>query len=117
MTDMNDMTDFGYDVLKYCKNDGFYKFHTDFLSSFNKKELSIELRKISFIWYLNDVEEGGETEFFNGKIKPEAGKLLFFPSNFNYVHRGNLPISDDKYIIVGWLGEKKVYDKDTGVIS
>ena len=41
--------------------------------------------------------------FKNGKIKAEKGKLLIFPSSWTYIHRGNIPISDDKYIITGWV--------------
>jgi hypothetical protein len=61
-------------------------------------------RFITFIWYINDVNIGGETEFIDGtKILPKQGKLLMFPSSWTYTHRGNMPISSDKYIIVGWL--------------
>ena len=64
------------------------------------------MRKLTFLWYINDVEEGGETEFFgNHKIKPEAGKLILFPASWTFPHCGKMPISDDKYIITGWLWE------------
>jgi hypothetical protein len=36
-------------------------------------------------------------------VKPEAGKLLFFPATWTYPHRGMMPISNDKYIITGWI--------------
>jgi hypothetical protein len=62
------------------------------------------IRLLTFIWYLNDVTDGGETEFINGKIKPKTGKLLIFPSSWNYYHKGNMPLSNDKYIITGWIG-------------
>ena len=59
------------------------------------------------VWtiYLNDIEEGGETEIWGGnvKIKSKAGKLLLFPSCWTFPHRGVMPISDNKYIITGWL--------------
>ena len=41
--------------------------------------------------YLNtlDYDEGGCTKFINGrKVKPEAGKMLIFPSTWNFVHSG-----------------------------
>ena len=84
---------------KYNKNVGFYTFHNDF-----NIDVQNGYRFLTFIWYINDVPIGGETEFINGtKILPKQGKLLLFPSTWTYVHRGNIPISSDKYIIVGWL--------------
>jgi hypothetical protein len=54
--------------------------------------------------YLNDVEEGGETEFLHQKvkIKPSQGTVVVFPTYFTHVHRGNAPISNTKYIINKW---------------
>jgi hypothetical protein len=91
-------TDF-FMIQKYDKNTGKYTCHVD--------ELYFEdsHRVITFIWYLNTVEEGGETVFWNDsyKIKPERGKLLLFPSQWMYPHKGSIPISDSKYIITGWI--------------
>lgn len=91
------MFDNGCQIQKYEKNTGFYKWHTDL------KKGDGSNRFITFILYLNDVDEGGETLFVNGKIKPTVGKLLFFPATWTYMHRGNMPISSDKYIITGWF--------------
>ena len=47
---------------------------------------------------------GGETEIWDShKIKPECGKLLLFPSCWTFPHRGNVPISGNKYILTGWV--------------
>ena len=93
------ITDFGYQIQKYEKNKGHYNsWHSDFSID------SHRLRYITFIWYLNDIEEGGKTEFLYGKIKPTAGKLVLFPATWTYLHKGEMPISDDKYIITGWIG-------------
>lgn len=88
-----------YMIHKYSKQIGKYVYHDD--STFETDKT----RVIAFIWYLNEVEEGGETEFFGGsfRVKPETGKLLLFPSVWTFPHRGNIPISSDKYIITGWL--------------
>ena len=94
----NNITDTGYQIQKYIKGDGYYKWHNDF--TFGRAK---SCRIVTFIFYLNDVEEGGETYFYNGKIKPEAGKLLLFPATWTYNHKGNMPISNDKYIITGWF--------------
>lgn len=86
-------------LQKYEKNRGKYTYHDDFAISNTR-----EHRVATFIFYLNTIENGGETEFMdNFKVKPEKGKLIFFPACWNYYHRGKMPISDDKYIITGWL--------------
>lgn len=59
------------------------------------------------VWslYLNDVEEGGETEFLyqHLRVKPKQGTLVIWPAGFTHVHRGNPPLSNDKYIMTGWV--------------
>jgi hypothetical protein len=62
-------------------------------------------RVLAIILYLNNVKEGGETEFLYQKIriKPKQGTLIIFPTSFQYIHRGNPPLSGDKYILTSWL--------------
>jgi hypothetical protein len=62
-------------------------------------------RLSTFILYLNDVEDGGETEFlyYPRRIKPECGKLIIWPAGFPHTHRGNQPLSGEKYVLTGWL--------------
>jgi hypothetical protein len=89
-----------YQIQKYEANKGKYIYHNDFQIA---KETN-KYRIITFLWYLNNVNIGGETEF-NGKIlvKPETGKLIFFPATWTYPHCGKMPISNDKYILTGWI--------------
>jgi len=58
-------------------------------------------RYLVFLWYLNDVEVGGETWFpeLELKISPKAGRLLMFPPYWMFQHAGLAPVSNDKYII------------------
>ena len=60
---------------------------------------------MAWMVYLNDVDEGGETEFlFQGlKIKPERNKGVIWPGGFTHTHRGNKPVSNDKYILTSWV--------------
>jgi len=62
-------------------------------------------RVLTFTLYLNDVDEGGETEFlyYPKRIKSTVGKLVMFPAGFTHTHRGNPPISNEKYILTGWM--------------
>jgi hypothetical protein len=57
------------------------------------------------MFYLNDVEQGGETDFFypNIKLKPKKGTMVIAPAGFTHTHRGNKPISDNKYILTSWV--------------
>lgn len=58
-------------------------------------------RYLVFLWYLNDVQQGGETEFVDLGIKSPAikGKLLMFPPYWMYRHAGLPPVSNPKYIL------------------
>jgi hypothetical protein len=65
-------------------------------------------RSISVLIYLNDDYEGGEIEFpnFKLKIKPKAGTLILFPSNYAYGHIAHPVTSGTKYVIVTWLHDR-----------
>jgi len=91
----------GFMIQKYFKNIGRYIYHHDFLVDY----INFRYRICAFIFYLNDVSEGGETEFWFGKykIQPKTGSLLIFPSAWCYPHCGKMPISNDKYIVTGWI--------------
>jgi hypothetical protein len=62
-------------------------------------------RNLLFMFYLNDVDEGGETEFYyqDTKITPKTGRMVIAPAGFTHTHRGNVPISNDKYILTSWV--------------
>ena len=96
----NYLTEDTFQIQKYKKGEGKYIYHHDFLVNWERRRY----RVITFLWYLNDVFEGGETEI-GGEIlvKPEAGKLLLFPACWTFPHRGKVPISHDKYIVTGWF--------------
>jgi hypothetical protein len=100
---LNNTYFFQYDSLmiqRYEKNKGKYIFHNDSMCDFKKERYRI----FTFIWYLNDVNIGGETQFWDSyKIKPQSGKLVLFPACWTFPHCGKIPISDDKYIITGWI--------------
>lgn len=90
-------------IQSYIKNQGRYIYHNDARIMDEDKSSRI----ITFLWYLNDVDVGGET-VFDGKyaIRPRAGTLVLFPSTWTYIHCGKMPISSDKYIMTGWLYQR-----------
>jgi arsenate reductase-like glutaredoxin family protein len=57
---------------------------------------------ISAVIYLNDDYEGGEIEFIRQglTVKPEAGDIILFPSNFVYEHSSLEVKSGIKYSVV-----------------
>lgn len=62
-------------------------------------------RYLVFLWYLNDVAVGGETEFcdLGLKVEARAGRLLMFPPYWLFQHAGLPPRSNDKYILSTYL--------------
>jgi hypothetical protein len=62
-------------------------------------------RVLLFQFYLNDVAEGGETEFFyqQRSIAPQAGRLVIAPAGFTHTHKGHVPRSGDKLIATSWI--------------
>ena len=77
---------------------GYFKWHIDYVHCQN--------RICNFIIYLNDHEAC--TEFLNGKkIKPETGKILFFPTTWVHAHCGQPVEKGNKYIITGFIFRKK----------
>ena len=55
--------------------------------------------------FLNNVEEGGETEFLHQHKRYSAsrGDILIWPSTYTHTHRGNTPLSNEKYLLTGWI--------------
>jgi Rps23 Pro-64 3,4-dihydroxylase Tpa1-like proline 4-hydroxylase len=68
---------------------------------------------VSLVAYPNDNYEGGELYFRlqNLNIKPKAGDLFVFPSNFMYPHRAMPVHSGTKYSIVTMLDYSDKYHR------
>lgn len=62
-------------------------------------------RDLSLVYFLNDDFEGGDLIFpdLNLSIKPQAGTLVCFPSDHNFVHGVNPVTSGRRYTLVTWL--------------
>ena len=77
----------------------------NFLDHVDVGSLDSAMRFLVLFVYLNDVEEGGETEFpeLDLTVTPKCGTMLLFPSTWTYLHRGNTPISNDKYLLGSYL--------------
>ena len=98
LKDVQEHTFFQGKIQKTKKTQGFHFWHGE-----NGRRSTVN-RMVVYMIYLNDVEEGGETEFLyqSKRVKPKAGTVVLFPSSYTHTHRGNPPLSGDKYIVTGW---------------
>jgi hypothetical protein len=87
-------------IQKTLPTEGYHRWHVEHNRGFDN-----EPRAFVLSIYLNDVEDGGETEFlhFSKRVKPKTGRIVIWPAGFPYVHRGNSPLSGEKYIITSWM--------------
>jgi hypothetical protein len=62
-------------------------------------------RVLLFQFYLNDVVDGGETEFlYQGrKVEAREGRLIIAPAGFTHTHKGHVAQSGDKYVATSWI--------------
>jgi hypothetical protein len=89
-------------MQRYVDEEGYYAWHYENYPG----EPSMKDREMAFMWYLNDVSGGGETEFRfqKKKVEPKAGSAAIFPAFWTHMHRGNPPSEGQtKYIITGWI--------------
>ena len=74
-----------FNIQKYQPGGHYAKIHSE-------RSTTQSMHRI-FAWmtYLNDVEDGGETEFphYGISVKPEKGKTLIWPSEWTHAHSGN----------------------------
>jgi len=104
-----------------------FKAHTDFfekdqIKSFTKK---VGQRTYTFMVYLNDVEEGGETEFINinHTFIPKQGRAVSWNNltkqgtgNHNTMHQAHPVIKGSKVVITKWFRQEsdgEVFKKKT----
>lgn len=94
----------------------YYKEHYDYFSPFTKEYKTytewMGQRTWTFMCYLNDVEEGGETHFrfLNLNLKPRQGMAVVWNNlyrnglpNPKTLHEAKPPVSGDKYILTKWF--------------
>ena len=79
-----------------------YKWHSDENYWFCHESRRAMRRMLTYLWYLNDCEEG-YTEFADRRITPECGKLILFFADPALLHRGIAPKTGKKYIMTGWI--------------
>jgi hypothetical protein len=93
-------------ILKYSKM-GYLPQHQD---------QGVSSRVLSTVGYLNDNYSGGEIYFpyVDVTVKPEAGSVIFFPSNFIYVHEVKPMSNGIRYAVPQWYHSLKEPRMSTG---
>ena len=88
-----------FNIQKYSRGDHFASPHSE------RTSLNTLHRLFAWMTYLNDVDDGGQTNFnhYGIKIKPETGKTLIWPAEWTHAHTGEVLKSGTKYIITGWV--------------
>ena len=88
-------------IQKYEPSQAFHVWHTE------RADHSIpnSSRHVVFMTYLNDVTDGGETEFYHQdvKVKPQKGLTVIWPADWTHTHRGCPSLTETKYIVTGWF--------------
>ena len=90
---------FGMRLQKTKPSEGYHFWHYEYGIHNSRNRL------FAFTLYLNDIIEGGETEFLYQKcrVKPIKNRFVLWPAAITHMHRGNPPLSNDKYILTGWV--------------
>ena len=97
-------------VVRYLPGQ-LYKQHHDWFEEEYREKIKNQ-RQYTFFIYLNDVEEGGETEFplLDIKVNPREGAGVFWVNCKSFdkcydlsLHRGNPPKSGVKYGLNVWI--------------
>jgi prolyl 4-hydroxylase len=72
---------------------------------FERSGYATTTRMLVWMTYLNDVTDGGGTQFVYQKHTFEAkkGRTLIWPSDFTHTHAGVVSPTQHKYIITGWM--------------
>ena len=91
--------DWSFNIQKYNPGDGYYVWHCE---TPNGTYPSVA-RMLTWMIYLNDVENGGtEFKFQDTTVDAEQGKLVLWPPYWTHFHRGVINNTQTKYIVTGW---------------
>lgn len=92
-------------VLRYSRG-SHYKPHSDsdVINPATGRWRKAQNRDYSLLIYLDEDFQGGELIFpnFDYKLRPEAGMLAAFPSDFRYLHGAMPVLSGVRHAIVSW---------------
>ena len=86
-------------VQRTRPGEGYHSWH------FENGLMSYSRRVMATMLYLNDDFDGGETEFLylHRRIQPKTGRFVIWRAGFTHIHRGNPPLSGEKFLAASWL--------------
>ena len=90
-----------YKIQRYKPKEGYFSLHCENEGLENEEQYK---RILTWMIYLNDVKDGGYTEFptQNKKFQPRRGDILVWPAYWTHPHRGITSRTQTKYIMTGW---------------
>ena len=88
-----------FNMQRYNPGEAFYGWHCE------RAGLKHSDRVLVWMVYLNTLLDRGETEFYyqHHFESAEEGKLIIWPSDWMYLHRGVPSPTETKYILTGWF--------------
>lgn len=88
-----------WNIQYYEPGEGFFSWHCE------RGMSQTFQRALAFMTYLNDVTDGGETEWLyqERKLQPKKGLTAIWPTDFTHTHRGVVSPTQTKIIATGWF--------------
>ena len=89
-------------IQRYLPNEGFFALHAEHTGAFDGV---VERRLAAWMVYLNDVTDGGGTDFptLDYKMEARVGDFSIWPAYWTHPHRGIISPTETKYIMTGWF--------------
>ena len=92
-----------YKIQRYYPGEAYFTLHCE-NEGHHIDDNPLSNRVLAWMIYLNDVTEGGYTEFptQNKLLQPRSGDMIIWPAYWTHPHRGIASKTQTKYIMTGW---------------
>ena len=95
-----------YNIQRYLPNEGYFSLHCENAGKMHSPSELVDCKRM-LVWmlYLNDVTDGGYTEFphQDKKFQPICGDMILWPAFWTHPHKGVTSKTQTKYIATGWF--------------